>query len=105
MREVKWPKVKDFQCWNKLKILRKALDLKSIDIASGSGVTQAMVSLLENGHENLVSENVKRKISAFLDVPFSDLFPCEMIGNKPVPSTPKKAKGPILVQIQEFREK
>jgi len=105
MRQVEWPKVAEFLVWNKIKVLRKTLNLTCLEVASGVGAAQGTISLCERGYEDMVSKDTKHRIADYFDVAYDDLFPAERMGSKPAPSPIKKAPGPIKVQIQEFREK
>lgn len=103
MRTIQWPETKDFQCWNKLRILRKTLNLTLVDVAAGVGVSINTISICEKGFEDMVSEDIKHRIAKYFDCKFEDLFPAERVGSKPAPPHSKKAAGPKLVNVQFFR--
>jgi len=83
MPKLTWDPVPAMVAWNRLKSLRKSRGLSQLQVAAGAGVSITQIYFLELGHETRTTEKTKQKIASFFDVDVYDLFPCEMIGNKP----------------------
>lgn len=83
MPKIKWEKVADFIVWNKVKTLRTERKLKQIQVAVGADITIATLWMIEQGYEKRTTIKIKKKLAKFFKCDVSDIFPTEMIGNKP----------------------
>lgn len=83
MAKIRWDKVPEMICWNKLKALRKARGLTQPEVAVGAGISITSVYYLELGYEERTTEKTKKKLAKFFKCDVEDIFPCEMIGSKP----------------------
>ena len=69
--------------WNRMKALRKERGLTQPQVAVGAGISITSVYYLELRYEARTTEKTKKKLAKFFKCDIEDLFPCEMIGNKP----------------------
>lgn len=83
MAKIKWDKVPKMICWNKIKALRKVRGLSQPEVAVGAGVSITTIYNLELGYEERTMDKTKKKLAKFFKCDVDDIFPAEMIGNKP----------------------
>ncbi len=83
MVQIKWEKVPDCLVWNKVKALRRKKKFKQIQVAVGADITIATLWAIEQGYEKKTTDRTKKKLAKFFKCDVSDIFPAEMIGNRP----------------------
>lgn len=92
MAQIKWKKVPDRLCWNKVKSLRKEKKLKQIQVAVGADITITTLWMIEQGYEKKTTDRTKQKLADFFECDVKDIFPAEMIGNEPKEKILEKVK-------------
>lgn len=93
MREIKWEKMPDFICWNRVKTLRKHLKLSQMKVAAGAGISMPTLWSIESGFDEKTTKETKQKIADFFDCNIDDIFPAEMVGNEPREQPKEKTIG------------
>ena len=83
MSKIAWKQTAPRIVWNKIKSLRKEKGLTQVQVAAFAGISIATLWMIESGYEKKTSDETKRKLAAFFECDIEDIFPCEMIGNKP----------------------
>ncbi|MBA7614660.1 hypothetical protein ES703_21929 [subsurface metagenome] len=83
MAKINWEKVPDFLIWNKVKTLRLERKFKQIKVAAGADISISTLWMIESGYEKKVTDETKKKLAKFFKCDVDDIFPAEMIGNKP----------------------
>lgn len=83
MSKIKWKKPALMVVWNKLETLRKEKNLTQVQLAVFAGVAITTIWMIEHGYDRATSKRTKQKFADFFKCTPSDLFPCEMIGDKP----------------------
>ena len=81
--KIKWAKAPDAMRWNKIKSLRKERKLSQPQLAVGAGLSISTIYFLELGYEERTTEETRQKLATFFDCDVNDLFPVDMIGNRP----------------------
>jgi len=83
MAKIKWDRVPDFLVWNRVKSIRKSRDLTQAQAAVGIGIGIPTLYLIEQGLDDRTTDETKKKVAKFFRCDIDDIFPAEMIGNKP----------------------
>lgn len=83
MAKIRWQKVPDRLVWNKIKSLRKEKNLKQAQVAVSADISITTLWMIEQGYEKKTSDETKQKLADFFECDVKDIFPAEMIGNKP----------------------
>ena len=83
MAQLKWEKVPGRLGWNKVKSLRKKKKLKQAQVAVGADISITTLWMIEQGYEKKTIDETKQKLADFFECDVDDIFPAEMIGNKP----------------------
>ena len=83
MAKLKWRRAPDRLFWNKIRALRKEKKLKQVQVAVGADISITTLWMIEQGYEKKTSSETKQKLADFFDCDVDDIFPAEMIGNKP----------------------
>jgi len=83
MAKIKWDKVPDRLIWNRLRSLRKNMGLSQTQLAAGVGVGIPTIYYIEQGYDEKTTIETKKKFAKFFKCDINDIFPVEMIGNKP----------------------
>ncbi|MBA7496148.1 hypothetical protein ES702_06746 [subsurface metagenome] len=98
MAKIKWDKVPDRIIWNRIKSLRKSMGLNQTQLAVGVGVSVPTIWMLEQGYDERTTKETKQKFADFFKCDIDDLFPVEMVGNKPK----EYPKEKTIVKMQFF---
>jgi len=69
--------------WNKLKALRREKGLTQPQLSVGADVGIATIYHIEMGHDDRTVAAVKEKLARFFNCDVDDLFPAEMLGDRP----------------------
>lgn len=83
MAKITWSRMPDGIGWNKARSLRKASGLTIAEVAVGAGLPEPTVQRIETGKEGLASITARKKLAAFFKCDLEDVFPAEMVGDKP----------------------
>jgi len=81
--KTKWPDVPEVVRWNKLRHIRRERKLTQAQVAVGAGVSIVTVWYLESGFEERATAETRKKIAVFFEINEGDLFPVDMLGNRP----------------------
>jgi len=83
MAKIKWAPAPEMVRWNRLKSLRRERGMTQPELAVGADLAVATIYHIEAGHDDRTTEEVKQKLARFFDCDVEDLFPVEMIGDRP----------------------
>jgi DNA-binding XRE family transcriptional regulator len=83
MPKIRWEPAPAFVGWNRVKSLRKIKGLSQTEVAAGSDISIATLYNLEHGYEQTTTPETKKKLARFFECEVDDIFPAQMIGNKP----------------------
>ena len=83
MAKIDWEQWPSFIVWNKIKRLRKERGLSQTQVAAGAAISITTLWMIEQGYEKKTSNETKKKLANFFKCNIKDIFPAEMIGNKP----------------------
>ncbi|MBD3203709.1 hypothetical protein GF327_05400 [Candidatus Woesearchaeota archaeon] len=82
-KQINWPQVSHHEKWNRVKTLRKMKNLPQIAVCEGADISITTLWFIEQGYDKKTRYETKKKIADFFQVKVYDLFPAQMIGNRP----------------------
>ena len=85
MAKIKWDlkNIGNRIVWNRVKSLRKEMKLNQAQVAVGSGIAVNTLYSIELGNDERTTDVTKQKLADFFKCDIDDIFPAEMIGDKP----------------------
>jgi DNA-binding XRE family transcriptional regulator len=80
--KIKWEPAPPGIGWNRVKALRKKMDLNQTQVAAGADISIATLYNIEHGYEETTTIETKEKLAKFFECDVDDIFPAQMIGNE-----------------------